>query len=387
VGVVYSAPFIPLEVTISFVKESVMIDFTNRDLFTPVTHPESGVVIYVLTRRVAPLQQGFYFVNDSMSADGRYLWFYCAFPPSLGRTLGVVDFQTGEVRHYPETQFGGPYVAPETGFAYWMHGKTLWRRGPQADAEVEQLNEIPSELIGSRSAGSPTHLTRSADGKSFFIDMSVGLQYIYGSLPIDGSDFELWHRMDRNYNHAQFSPTDPDVALIAQEFHSDQITGLRLPITNRLWLLHKGEKPRPILREPKWVTHEWWDPDGEHVWCVWGNDTWRVRVSDGEVELIPFPRHCWHSHSSHNGRLIVGDSNNGFYRGCASLVHFLNRDTNKVITLAEHAERHDYSGRNYHIDPHPRFVAQDRYVVFTTTVLGKIDVALVPVSSLLEHTQ
>jgi hypothetical protein len=89
-----------------------MIDFTNRDLFTPVTHPESGVTIYVLTRRVAPLQQGFYFVNNSMSDDGRYLWFHCAFPPSLGRTLGVVDFQTGEVRHFPETQFGGPYSAP-----------------------------------------------------------------------------------------------------------------------------------------------------------------------------------------------------------------------------------------------------------------------------------
>ena len=41
-------------------------------------------------------------------------------------------------------------------------------------------------------------------------------------------------------------------------------------------------------------------------------------IADGEVELIPFPRHCWHSHSSRDGRLIVGDSNNGFFRGCAS---------------------------------------------------------------------
>ena len=45
-------------------------DFNNSDLFTPVTHPQSGVAVHVLTRRVAPLQQGFYFVNDSMSADG-----------------------------------------------------------------------------------------------------------------------------------------------------------------------------------------------------------------------------------------------------------------------------------------------------------------------------
>ena len=51
-----------------------MINFNDSNLFTPVTHPESGVTSYVLMRRVAPAQQGFYFVNDSMSADGRYLW-------------------------------------------------------------------------------------------------------------------------------------------------------------------------------------------------------------------------------------------------------------------------------------------------------------------------
>ena len=150
-----------------------MIDFNNRHLFTPFTHPESGITFHILTRKVAPVQQGFYFVNDSMSADGRYLWFYCA-----------------------------------------------------------------------------------------------------------------------------------------------------------------------------------------------------------------FPRHCWHSHSSRDGRLIVGDSNNGFFRGCASTVHFMNRDTGKVIVLAEHAECTDYAGRNYHIDPHPRFCCNDQYVVFTTTVRGEVDVAIVPTADL-----
>ena len=34
---------------------------------------------------------------------------------------------------------------------------------------------------------------------------------------------------------------------------------------------------------------------------------------------------------------------------------------------------------NYHIDPHPRFIMNDRYVVFTTTVLGRVDLAVAPV--------
>ncbi len=40
-------------------------DFANSPLFTPTTHPRSGVTLHVLTHRVAFVQQGFYFVNDS----------------------------------------------------------------------------------------------------------------------------------------------------------------------------------------------------------------------------------------------------------------------------------------------------------------------------------
>jgi hypothetical protein len=366
-----------------------MIDFADRHLFTPVAQAESGGTIHVLTAKVATVQQGFYFVNDSMSADGRYLWFYCAFPPSPAKSLGVVDFQTGEVRHYPETQFGGasPFVDPDTGDVFWGAGPALWRRGPATTDRTCLVNHLPEEVLQGRTVQNlATHLTRSANGMEFFIDARIGLQHVFGSLPVDGGTFEFWWRFDRCHNHAQFSPTDPEEVLFAQELHNDPITGLTFPITNRLWLVRRGGKPRPILQEPKWVTHEWWDPDGKHAWCVWGNDTWRVRVADGEVEKISFPRHCWHSHSSHDGRLIVGDSNNGFFRGCASSVHFMNRDTGKTVVLAEHAERTDYAGRNYHIDPHPRFCCNDRYVVFTTTVRGEIDVAIVPVEHLLEKT-
>jgi len=39
----------------------------------------------------------------------------------------------------------------------------------------------------------------------------------------------------------------------------------------------------------------------------------------------------------------VIDSNNGFFRGCASTVHFMNRDTGKDTVPAEHAECTDYA--------------------------------------------
>ncbi len=86
------------------------------------------------------------------------------------------------------------------------------------------------------------------------------------------------------------------------------------------------------------------------------------------------------------GFYFVNDSNNGFFRGCASTVHFMNRDSGKIIVLAEHAECTDYAGRHYHIDPHPRFCCNDQYVVFTTRVRGEVDVAIVPTEDLLNHT-
>ncbi|MCA1808906.1 MAG: hypothetical protein LC725_05555, partial [Lentisphaerae bacterium] len=121
-----------------------MIDLHTSRLFTPFTHSESGLTFHILTEKIAPLQKGFYFVNDSMSADGRYLWFCCAHPPALVRTLAVVDLQTQEIRHFPETQFSGesPYIDAATGHVYWCVGNGIWQRGPGQNDTAQLVNEL-----------------------------------------------------------------------------------------------------------------------------------------------------------------------------------------------------------------------------------------------------
>ena len=47
--------------------------FADSKLFKPWIDPISGIKSYILTRHVAPIQQSFYFTNQSFSADGRYL--------------------------------------------------------------------------------------------------------------------------------------------------------------------------------------------------------------------------------------------------------------------------------------------------------------------------
>lgn len=371
-----------------------MLDLAHSPLFTPYTNPESGVTIYILTHKIAPVQESFYFVNNNMSQDGRYLWFYCAFPPSgtaaQGRTLGLIDFQEQAVHHFPETQFNhaSPFVDAASAAVYWCMGATIWMRGPDIRDEVRRVNSLPQDLIGNRVVHRlATHLTPSADGKEFFVDAEVGLQYIFGSLPVDGGDFQFWHRFDRNYNHAQFNPRDSDQVLFAQENHPDQLTGLRFGIEDRLWIIRRGEAPHPILPTPTRLTHEWWDADGRHVWCIKGREgVWRVNVETADVEQISWVGGTWHSHSSQDGMYLIGDANPTFYRGCPSTVNFLNRHTRREVQLVSNPEMPNYAGANYHIDPHPRFTCNEQYITFTTTIRGEVDLAILPTRDLIERT-
>lgn len=98
-----------------------MFDLSNCGLVRPWTDPETRVTSYILDRRVAPYQQSFYFVNRSMTDDGRYLWFHCISPPArhmlYGASLGVWDIEQGTVNRYPETQFldASPLVDTRSG--------------------------------------------------------------------------------------------------------------------------------------------------------------------------------------------------------------------------------------------------------------------------------
>ncbi|MBN1581815.1 MAG: hypothetical protein JXA89_14010 [Anaerolineae bacterium] len=366
------------------------MDLDKSKLFTPITHPETGLSLYLLTEKVAPVQQNFYFVNSGMTDDARFLWFYCAFPPSPVKTLGVIDFEAGTVRHVPQTQFNGstPYVDPASGTVFWGARESIWRLSPtETDAMPDLVNSLPPDVVRTRTVHRlATHLTRSADGTEFLVDAALGIQWILGTLPLDGGDFQLWHRFDRNYNHAQFSPTDPDMALFAEENHPDPITGLRFPIVDRMWLIRRGEHPRPVYDEPTRVTHEWWDADGEHVWCVWGHESWRTHIETCAVEKIAWPAHCWHAHNSINSDFLICDSNEKFFRGCPSAVYFLNRHSGKTLKLVDNPGMGGITGSSYHIDPHPRFCGQDQFVVFTTTIRGEVDLAIVKTADLVDRT-
>ena len=370
------------------------MDLEDSPLFESYTHPHTGVTSHILTEKAAPVHETFYFVNNGWSDDGRYLWCYSAFPPSGKRTLSVIDFHVHTITHHPDTQFdaASPYIDPRTGDAYWAAHGAVYRRPPEPTEPATRINRIPPELIGDRHLfRTATHLTPTADGRDLFVDAQTGLQFLFGTLPVEGGDFELWHRFDRHFNHAQCSPTDPDLVELSMENHFDQVTGLRLPITNRMWLMRRGEAPKPVFDTPTKVTHEWWDADGEHLWCIKGGGdeggTWRVHAPTGEREIV-WSGGRWHSHHHPSGRYLVGDNTGepGFYRGCPSTVDFFNRESGRAIRIMDNPARDDEVGARYHIDPHPRFCLGGAFITHTTTVRGEVDLAVTQTAPLIERT-
>ena len=75
-----------------------------------------------------------------------------------------------------------------------------------------------------------------------------------------------------------------------------------------------------------------------------------------------------------------------FGRGVGSTVEFYNTRTGRTVRLMDNPERRDRVGRGYHIDPHPRFGGDERFINFTTTIRGEVDLAVTPVEPLIERT-
>ena len=373
-----------------------MIKPEESPLFQKWTDPVSGVESYIRAKRVAPLQKAYYYLNSGLVANGRYLWFECAFPPSPGRLHAVADILDGTVQVFHETQhaYCDPYVCPESGDMYWATETQVWKRGPRAGEDAVLVNSLPADLVrGRKPRLISTHLSLCADGRSVSIDANFGSEWIIGDLPLDGSDFRLWQSFDRCYTHAQFSPTDPDLMLIMQDSWHDPVSGLvnDRADEDRLWLIRRGGRAYQILPNDPLRSanrgHEWWDAGGRHVWFLDYTEgpkqgTKKVCLDTGEVTVV-WPRGRSHSHCDRSGRYFVGDIVK--WPDDAWEVAFYNSVTGVDVPLVKLLPPCNLR-RAYHVHPHPHFCLDDRYICYTTNVLGRVDLALTPVEALLERT-
>jgi len=367
----------------------------QSSLFSRWEDPQSGIESFILSREAAPFQQSFYYTNPSYTSNGRYLWFYCAFPPSgsanQGRSLAVADFEANEVRVYPETQFldASPGVDLDSGEVYWCIGSEIWKRGPLASQTAQLVNHLPAEIVRNRRPWRiATHLTFSADRKSLNLDAEIGRQWFVGHVPLDGSEVIVWQEFDRAYNHGQFSPVDPDLQLINQDSAVDPVTGDCPPYENRMWLIRRGETARPIFSTGPKHGHEWWSADGQHVWYIhYNRGVERVNIAaKHEPELMWPSDTVSHAHVDATERYIVADCVPGRDTGIGKVI-FYNTETQREISIVSHMPYPTEDLRRYHVHPHPQFCRNDECICYTTLVRGRVDVAMVSVAELISKTQ
>ncbi len=372
---------------------------TSR-LFTCWKNPSSGVESLILTERAAPVQQSFYYTHPSFSQDGRYLWLACGFPPEGGRhaqqVLGVVDLEHDELRVYHETQFPSsrPLVDPGTGDVIWGNELEIWKRGPLHGDQACRVGRFPSDLLEGRLDQLATHPTFSADRRHINLDArslrADGNKVSFiGDLPLDGSPFRLWQKLEGVYNHGLFSPTDPEVQMFAHEYwvdHGAEPFDHDRPY-HRMWIIRRGEKARPILKAPvSHSGHEWWDADGKHVWYLhYGVGVKKVEVATG-VETMMWPGALSHAHCDRSGRFLVADRMDEPHNPDC---HVMFRDTftGKEIEIVNRGPLAPHLTKCTHLHPHPQFCLDDRYICYTTTVHDRVDVALVSVAELIGRTR
>lgn len=379
--------------------------------FTKHIDPKSGLVSYILSTRVAPIQQGFYFINSSVDDSGRYLWFYCAFPPAEGHCAGVVDFSSDELHLFPETHGTGFMVDPITGELYWGNSTGIYRRTPHPQDKPVMIARMPAECaryLGQSMGG--THLTFSPDRRELFVDIQSANGSYLGTVNVLTGSFTQWYHTEKGipYNHAQFSPTDPDLVMVAHEGSHSFETGTHVSpactpegIYPRLQLIRRDGSRE--MRKPlnNYATHEWWAPNGKSIYYCSQQHIAQDRLGDHEPESVCYipiadGNGTWHAHCTKDENYFIVDGSlpsmgHHWWRGCVSVVRFYNRSTQKLCELISYnpivegwTPEHPSI---YHIDPHPRFVWDDQWVVFTTTVQGRVDVALAPVKQLIAATK
>lgn len=390
--------------------------FTSRH-FTKYTDPVSGQTMAILSTKFGPIQQGIYFTNPGSSADCRYFWFSASFPSGFGRSMAVIDFLKDEAYLFPETAGStGHMVEQETGNLYYAMADAVYYRTPDPWTKPVKVFDIPEQIKAMGGGYAISHLSFTPDKKELAVEIGSPENGRWlGTQELETGKFTLWCRAEPGicYNHIHANPVDRDYISFAYDLWDEKLRANKPVLIDgiypRLWVGRRDGKHTMLKPYGNGATHEWWSPDGKGLYYVnnkvEGKDYGVVAFSpaDGsepyEIFRCSTPgafNHLWHAQCTRDQNYFVADAaypcmGEPIWRGTESMLYFHNRLTGKTVKfLTKNPVVEGWSPSNpcwYHIDPHPGFIMQDRYISFTTTVLGHVDVAIACVADLIEATQ
>lgn len=359
--------------------------------FEPWVDPVSGVLSFVLSKRIAPMQKALYYVTPSISADNRWLWFFVAFPPSFTWHLAVLALDTTDpiIRWFPQTLSGSPLVAPEGDHVWVPIEDGIYRL--DTNGNVTEILRLPPDMVGHRSLSHlVVELTRSADGRHFLLDSRIGEEWLVSLAEIATGELRVLHRFDRAYFHAAFSPVDPDLFMIGQGPAYDAHTGEKTSVIDqRIWLMDRsGHMGEPLFddlhfgRNCMWC-HEWWTSQGHIQWCDYWTGIWESPATPGRQRALVWSHPGLIHGQCHPGlRYISADENCYRYNGTYPCrLWYYDRETGTEIPIVSGVAECPLPQRDhraYHIDPHAHFSPDGSMLVHTAGMRGRVDVAITP---------
>ena len=390
--------------------------FTSKH-FTKYTDPVSGQTMAILSTKFGPIQQNLYFTNPGSSADGRYFWFRSTFPSGWGGALAVIDFLTDEANLFPETNgCTGAMVEQETGNLYYALHDAIYYRTPDPWAHPVKVFSLPEDIKEQGGFYAISHLSFTVDKKELAVEISSPNNGRWlGTQELATGKFTLFCHAEPGvcYNHIHANPVDRDLISFAYDLWDEKLRANKPVFINgiypRLWVGHRDGTTTMLKPYGNGATHEWWSPDGKGLYYVnnkvEGEDYGVVAYSpaDGGEPKVIFSshtpgafNHLWHAQCTQDQNYFVADAaypcmGEPIWRGAESMLYFHNHITNKTLKfLTKNPVVEGWSPQNpcwYHIDPHPGFIMQDKYISFTTTVLGHVDLAIADVAALIEATK
>ncbi len=379
-----------------------MLNLDKHPYFKEYVDEKTGVKSYFLTKKVAKLQQHNYFCNTSITYDNKYMWIRCINPPALIQTLAVVslDAENPFIRHFPGAGFSGrgnlPLIIPGTHDVIFAEGPAVYK--VNIEGEITKLMELDSSFIKHSELDVErmfTHASLSCDGKTLILDIRMSDKTYIALGNIETGEIKHITKFGRYYDHAMFSPVDPDLFIIDQDGWSDPDSGERFGIDNRIWLMNpKDGIFEPLLPNSWWghgenggdlICHDFWGKDGTVCYIDYREGAFECDVKTRQ------PIHVWkrsicHAHTNGDRSMWVGDESPYSWHVKPCRVIFYDRKTNKELDIFSAMPRpHVRNNSSYHLDPHPAFSDDGEYIISTVTLLdGNADVAITPVEPLVE---
>ena len=367
------------------------MDLSEHPFFEPVADPVSGVVTWVLTRRVATTQQSFYFTNAAISADEKWLWFHTGFPPNPQRALGVVSLDPSNpaIHHFPRAGFSSesPMVAESGDAVYFCCGPSVVRL--ELDGSTHTVFRLPEDYIaGRRLHRLATHLSSTADGRFFLIDGEVGNHWFVATADRETGEFQLIKEFAHCHNHAQCSPVDPKRFVISMDHFRDAVSGRHFHYDHRAWLMDLDDEqfvsltPHVYAKPMTGICHEWWSRDGRLCYVDYSNGVWELDLEANEHTHVWREPLC-HAHCDGTRQYWCADQSPYTWQTSGCVVKFYDRQRDRVTLIRSSLPLPPVDRSLYHIDPHPQFSPRGTWINYTTTARGRVDVGLVRVADLL----